>query len=146
MPAIVIGGDTEAGDKILQRLNQPNREVRAFVTDEQAGARLKEAGIKVAIGDLSDEGHVEAASLHCFSAILIAEAACDDRERSFIDDPLEVTRSWARAVTAAGVTRAIWVSQDEPELTGTPESAWVEPRHNDLVEAVVRLDDAQSIE
>ncbi len=146
MPAIVIGGDTEAGGKILRRLSHPNREVRAFVTDELAGARLKEAGIKVAIGDLSDEGHVEAAAIHCFSAILIAEAACDDRERSFIDDPAEVTRSWARAVTAAGVTRAIWVSQDEPEPTGTPESAWVKPDHHDLVEEVAHLDDAQSIE
>ena len=145
MPAIVIGGDTESGRAILEGLNEPNREVRAFVTSESIGAELKSQGIKVAIGDVSDESHVEAAAMRCFSAILIVEAAADDRERSFLDSADEVTASWARAISMAGVTRAIWVNDGDPVDTETREVAAVRADNPDLVDEVVRLDDAQTI-
>ena len=145
MPAIVIGADSEAGLAILEGLQEPNREVRAFVTDEDVGLHLKEKGFKVAIGDVSDESHVEAAAMRCFSAILVTEAAVDARERSFLDSPQEVIGSWATAVSAAGVTRAIWVTDETPPATHTKEVAVVDPAEPDLVTKVVELDDAQVI-
>ena len=145
MPAIVVGADTPNGLAILDGLQEPLREVRAFVTDETLGVQLKERGFKVAIGDVTDESHVEAATMRCFTAILVTEAAVDERERSFIDEPGEIAESWARAVVASEVTRVIWVSDSEPPSVGAREVAQVSPSDPNLVEEVVRLDDAQTI-
>jgi len=145
VPVIVVGADTTAGQAILDGLAEPDREIRAFVSDESVCAQLKRSGFKVALGDVSDESHVETASTRCFSAILIAEAAMDDRERSFARTVDDVLRGWARAVANSEVTRVIWVSNAEYPRTPTREVVWVDPDDPDLVEKVVAFDDAQTI-
>lgn len=142
---IVVGADTDAGEAILSRFESPDREIRAFVTDEPTGLRLKERGFKVATGDVSDESHVEAASLRCFSAVLIASAASDDRERSFAKTPGEVLEGWARAVSSSGVTRVIWVTGTTPPETAVSEVAVVDPADPNLASAVLDLDEAASL-
>lgn len=146
MPVIVIGADTDNGQAILRGLWHPEREIRAFVTDEEAGSALKSAGFKVATGDVSDESHVEAAAMRCFSAVLITEAADDNRERSFAENPQDVLLGWARAVESSGVTRVIWVTSGVPPVTNVPETVSVDPRTPDLADRVVALDDAQPID
>ena len=145
MPVIVVGADTDSGQAILKGLQGPDREVRAFVSDETIGVALKSDGFKVALGDVSDESHVEAATARCFSAVLVTEAATDSRERSFAETPREVVEAWARAVAASDVTRVIWVSADRPPATKTREVATLDPGDPNLVEKVVELDDAQTI-
>lgn len=145
MPVIVVGADTQAGKAILEGLHDPHREVRAFVTDEEVGADLKMKGFKVALGDVSDDSHVEAASTSCFSAILIAEAAHDHRERAFARSPDQVMAGWARAVSGSRVARVIWVSGETPPPTRADEVASVDPSDPSLVAKVVELDNAQSI-
>lgn len=145
MPVIVVGADTEAGATILQGLHDPKREIRVFVTDETRGMEMRERGYKVAIGDVSDEGHVEGAATRCFSAVLIAEAAHDSRERSFADDPAAVLRGWANAMRSSGVSRVIWVTSGDHPPTQAAEVAVVDPAHPDLAGVVAGLDDAQSI-
>ena len=145
MPVIVVGADTPAGLAILDGLHNPPREVRAFVSDPEIGYGLKERGFKVALGDVSDESHVEAAATACFSAVLITEAATDDRERSFATSATEVLQSWARAVASSDVKRVIWVSADQPPPVEVEETAAVDPEAPDLVDRVVALDDAQTI-
>lgn len=145
MPMIVVGADTEAGEAILDQFDEPEREIRVFVTDEATGLEFKERGFKVATGDVSDEGHVEAASLRCFSAVLIAEAAQDDRERSFASDADQVLEGWARAVSNSDVTRVIWVTSEEHPVTRTREVASVDPANPGLAQKVVELDNAYSL-
>ena len=145
MPVIVVGADTSAGQAILDGLAEPDREIRAFVSDESVCGNLKRSGFKVALGDVSDESHVETASTRCFSAILIVEAAMDDRERSFAQNVDDVLRGWARAVANSEVTRVIWVSHAEHPRTQTREVVRVDPDDPELVEKVVALDDAQTI-
>lgn len=145
MPLIVIGADTTAGEAIVERLGQPEREVRVFVTDETAGQAMRELGFKVATGDVSDVSHVEAASLRCFSAVLIADAAADGRQLSFASTAGEVLRGWASAVGNSGVRRVIWVTDTEPPETEAPEVAVVEPSDPSLAQTVLALDDAHSI-
>lgn len=142
---IVVGADTEAGETILRRLDARRREVRAFVTDEPKGLALKEEGFKVAIGDVSDDSHVEGAALRCFSAVLIAEAASDGRERSFADSAEAVLRGWASAVSNSQVSRVIWVMAGDPPETTADEVAKVEPDDPDLAVKVVELDEASSL-
>jgi putative NADH-flavin reductase len=145
MPAIVVGADTKPGRAIIGALIDPSREVRAFVTDPGVVTELKAQGVKVALGDVSDDSHLEAAALHCFTAVLVTEAARDDRERSFAKGEREVLESWARAVVNAGVHRVIWVHRGEPPAVDVPEVARVSPDEADLAKRVAGLDDARVI-
>jgi uncharacterized protein YbjT (DUF2867 family) len=145
MPVIVVGADTDVGDLIVNRLHDPQREVRVFVTDEEVGQRLRDRGLKVAIGDVSDSSHVEAASTRCFTAILIEQAARDGRERSFATTPEDVIRGWADAVGRSKVQRVIWVTKGALPETPVAEVASVSPDDPDVADQVYELDDAHSI-
>ncbi len=145
MPVIIVGADTESGAAISDRLFDNQREIRVFVTDEATGLRMKDRGFKVAIGDVSDESHVEAAATRCFSAVLIGEAASDDRERAFADSPETVMQGWANAVGNSRVTRVIWVIEGEAPETRTDEVARVDPAEPDLADTVFELDRVASL-
>ena len=145
MPVIVVGGDTPQGRAILEEMVEPDREVRAFVSNATVGGELKRLGVKVAVGDVSDESHIEGASAQCFTAVLISEAARDDRERSFAGSELEVMEGWSAAVAASGVNRVIWVHDGEPPPVAVREVAVVNPGDGDLVQKVIDLDEAQII-
>lgn len=146
MPLIIVGADTVSGEEILERLEGPGRDVRVFVSDESSVGKLKKRGFKVALGDVSDESHIEAAASKCFSAILITDAATDTRERSFADSREDVLAAWTRAMSAADVKRVIWVTSGPTPPTPTKEVAVVAPGDPDLVKKVLELDDAQTIE
>jgi putative NADH-flavin reductase len=145
MPLIVVGADTPAGNAILEEVSPREREIRVFVTDEDRGLELKDLGFKVATGDVSDDSHIEAASTRCFSAVLIAEAATDERERSFAKTREEVLAGWARAISSSAVTRAIWVLDDDPPDTDVAEVVAVKPTDPNLARSVIDLDEAASI-
>ncbi len=153
MPVIVVGADTPTGEAIVGALLRRQGEVRAFVSDPAAGVRLREAGAKVALGDVSDASHVAGASLNCFTAVLVTRAATDRRERAFAAAPEAVYAGWAEALADAGVRRAIWVcarraATDELPLTGTAELAILEEGERppeDVAAEVVRLDEAGAL-
>ncbi len=145
VPVIVVGADTVVGRAIVEGLIEPGREVRAFVTSVDVATVLRGRGVKVALGDVSDDSHVEMAATDCFTAVLITEAAEDRRERAFASSPSQVIEGWAKAVTAAGVRRVIWVGEGEVPATETRETARVPPSHRDLVAEVAALDSARSL-
>ena len=116
MPVIVIGADTAVGEAAVRMIAPAAAEVRAFISDEERASTLKAQGVKVAIGDVSDFSHIEAAALNCFCAVLVAEAAIDGRERSFAADGPGVWAGWATAIRNAGLHRAIWVSGQGPGI------------------------------
>ncbi len=143
MPVIVVGADTGLGRRITDALLDPNREVRVFVSDEAHAEQLRQRGAKVALGDVSDDSHIEGAATRCFTAILVTEAATDDRERSFADSERKVLEAWARGV--AGVQRVIWVHDGEVPPVSVEEAAQVSPVVPDVVERVVELDDLRTL-
>ena len=114
MPVIVVGADTKVGKAIVVALEPGPREIRAFVSDPEAGARYKAIGAKTALGDVSDASHVGSAAIGAFSAILVAEAASDGRERSFATSADAVFETWAEALAEAEVSRTIWVGDVDP--------------------------------
>jgi putative NADH-flavin reductase len=147
MPVIVIGADTPLGGEVLGALQHRGGEVRAFVSSEAEGARLRDTPIRVAVGDVSDGSHVAGAALECFSAVLVTEAAADGRERAFAADAAAVHAAWADAVGEAGVTRAIWVGAPPPTET-TPETYVVGVAGRDAAEVaseVAALDDRPAV-
>lgn len=114
MPVIVVGADTPLGEAIMDELLPRDSQVRAFVSSPTAAAELRERGVKVALGDVSDGSHVGGAALNAFCAVLVHEAAIDDRERSFAADPASVLAAWVEGVNDAEVTRTIIVWDDPP--------------------------------
>lgn len=128
MPVIVIGADTPVGEAIVTAVVPSAAEMRAFISDERAAESLRGRGVKVALGDVSDFTHVEAAALNCFCAVLVVDAATDTRERAFATRPRDIVMGWAQAVGDAGLQRTIWVSGDAslaPFPEPTPEVATV---------------------
>ena len=143
MPVIVVGADTPQGRAVVEGLVEPGREVRAFVSDPIVGAELKEKGVKVAFGDVSDDSHIQGACTNCFTAVLVSEAARDQRERSFAANEQQVLEGWAAAAAASGVTRVIWVHDGELPPVRVREVRTVSPEHPDLVGEVAALDDSR---
>jgi len=117
MPVIVIGADTPLGMATMNALLPRSGEVRAFVTSPQAAEDLRRRGVKVALGDVSDGSHVGAAALNAYCAVLMADAAADDRPRAFADSPQAVIASWVEGLNDAKVARVIYVG-DRPGPTG----------------------------
>lgn len=146
MPVIIVGADTDIGGRIVEAMVAPEREVRAFVSDPAAAERMKSVGVKVALGDVSDPSHIGGACTNCFSVVLVTEAASDGRERAFAATSEVVIAGWAEAARDAAVTRVIWVTdrRDLPAVEGI-ETAVVDPRRDDPVAEVVRLDDAATL-
>ena len=122
MPVIIVGADTPVGEAVVNTVSRSAAEVRAFISDARRVDGLKKRGVKVALGDISDFSHVEAAGLYCFCAVLVIEAAVDGRERAFASGRRQVLEGWAEAVGNAGIRRAIWVG-GEDALAGLPPSA-----------------------
>ncbi len=148
MPVIVVGADTPLGGDITSRLAASGGEVRVFISDPSRGDEFRGMGCKVAIGDVSDGSHIEFAAHECFTAVLIAAAALDSRERSFAASSTEVTEAWMSAVAAADVQRLIWIGSPElPEPPDDPpvESAVLSDRDPDVAAEVVRLNDLRSL-
>lgn len=128
MPVIEVGADTPAGEAVVREVCRSAAETRAFVSDRGAAEGLRAMKVKAALGDVSDASHVEAAAMHCFCAVLVAEAAEDGRERAFANSPAEVMEGWAEAVRSAGVQRVIWVGGENlpaPLPPSAPEEAAV---------------------
>lgn len=147
MPVIVIGADTRLGRAIVERLVEPDREIRAFVSDPDAADRLRESGVKTAFGDVSDFSHVGAACTGVFTAVLVGEAARDGRERSFADDPRSIFEGWAAAVEEAAASRVIWVGVPDPPPTPHTEAAGVgdDLELADVAERVALLDEMDQL-
>lgn len=144
MPVIVVGADTSIGWAVIAAMASPDREVRAFVSDPTTLEPLRELGVKVAVGDVSDGSHIEAAASGCFTAVLVSAAAGDGRELAFAGSAEEVLETWGQAIR--GVQRAIWIDSWARETT--PECTSVDPKgmsHEDVAAIVAGLDDAASI-
>ena len=150
MPVIVVGADTPIGDAIISTVCRSAAEVRAFITHDAGADRLKEQGVKVALGDVSDSSHVEAAALYCFCAVLVTEAAYDDRDRAFARHPDDVLAGWAEAARNAGVQRVIWVGTEHrhdpyPQSVGEVATVVVEGDVEGAARAVGELEEAGSL-
>lgn len=144
MPVIVIGADTPLGRDVVDAVFKPDREVRAFVSDADEGILLKDRGLKVAVGDVSDGSHIEGAATRCFSAVLVVQAATDERERAFTNDLAATMEAWGQALHNAGVRRSIWVGAG-PTGRYTKEQVLVEVEGRDgiaVAQEVAELDEA----
>jgi nucleoside-diphosphate-sugar epimerase len=147
MPVIVIGADTETGAAIVAALVDQSAELRVFVSDPTSLVDLP-GPVRVAVGDVSDGSHIGAAAHDAFCAVVIEEAAGDDRPRAFANDPAAVLAQWADGLSDAGVHRCIWVGSPRTAARFrriAPELAVVNPRGRTLKDVgaeVAAIDEA----
>jgi nucleoside-diphosphate-sugar epimerase len=150
VPIIVIGADTPIGVDIITELARSTGEVRAFITDPGPADCFRRMGCKVAMGDVSDGSHIEIAAFECFTAVLIAEAATDGRERSFADDPEAVAVAWMEAIRGARIHRLIWIGSDAlpgpPDPEVCPEIATLSEGKPGVPHEVARLNEAETLD
>ena len=123
MPVIVIGADTPTGEAVMEALLPRDGEVRAFVSDTAHAAALKDRGVKVAIGDVSDGSHIGGAAMRAFCAIAAVEAAHDERERSFAKTSDDVVAAWAEGLTDAGIRRVIVLDDGSTDVASLMSAA-----------------------
>ena len=150
MPIIIIGADTPIGSEIITELARSTGEVRAFISDPEPAESFRRMGCKVAMGDVSDGSHIEIAAFECFTAVLIAEAAADGRERSFADAPEAVAVAWMEAMRGARIHRLIWIGSDAlpgpPDPEVCPEIAVLSEGRPDVPHEVAHLNEAESLD
>jgi uncharacterized protein YbjT (DUF2867 family) len=146
MPLLVVGADHPIGEAIVRRTVAPDREVRAFVSDPEVGGRLKKLGVKVAAGDLSDEGHIAAAATRCFAIAFVLDAIFDGRDLAFAPAG-SVPSLWARAAEAANVQRVIWIGDDAPQVSVSEVATVVTAGRTsqEVAEEVAAIDDRASL-
>ena len=145
MPVIIVGADTPIGIEIVAKLAENAGEVRTFITDPAFTDAFRSQNCKVAIGDVSDGSHIEIAGFEAFTAVLIAEAALDSRDRSFSTNPESTAAAWIKAVTDARIQRMIWIGTtplgEPPGVGRIPEVAFLKQSDEDTAVEVARLNE-----
>lgn len=107
MPVLVAPADTPVGVALVRALREDGAEVRAYATGDGDVPALRAAGAFVAVGDLDDEGHLDAAMTDAHTVIgLHADPLASDARR--LDEHLRVlaTAAW-KAEVARLVVRSV---------------------------------------
>lgn len=105
MPVLVTRADLGIGPRLVAALRTDGAEVRAYATGGGDVGSLQAAGAFVAVGDLDDEGHLDAAMTDAHTVIVLTStwaAAVED-----LDTTVPVI---ARAAVSARVARLVLVS------------------------------------
>lgn len=110
MPVLVTGGDSGLGTRVLDHLRASGGEVRAYLDATEVGdteaAALRSQGYKVAVGEVDDEGHLEAALEQVHTV-----AHCWGGPLRPLEDQIEAAAVLASAMLGAGVRRLVWVRE-----------------------------------
>ena len=69
MPAIFINPSNEEHEKLLQRLDVQNQDLRVFVSDKLPMDFIEKLPGKKAIGNIEDDSHISTASEGAYCAI-----------------------------------------------------------------------------
>lgn len=116
MPVLVAPADTPLGVPLVRALRADGAEVRAYATGDGDVPALRAAGAFVAVGDLDDEGHLDAAMTDAHTVIALhADPLAPDARQ--LDDHLRVvlTAAWK-----AEVSRLVVRSVPRPDPAGDP--------------------------
>lgn len=125
MPVLVVGAESPAGHAAVASLRASGGEVRAYADAEVAGddeaVALRALGAKVAVGELEDEAHLEAALTRVHTVVHLARGPLASPS-----DHLDAVATSASAALGAGCRRFVLLS----------EVAAAQPGGNSYLEAV----------
>lgn len=141
MPVFVTAADRGIGPALVAGLRADGADVRAFATGSGDVGALRTAGAFVAVGDLDDEGHLDAAMTDAHTVVVST-----DTWTATPSDLLHDTTTVVRAAVLAEVRRLVLVSMCGADAAsaapllaayGQVEDA---ARDADLQSLVVRID------
>lgn len=105
MPVFVTAADRGIGPVLVAALRADGADVRAFATGRGDVGALRTAGAFVAVGDLDDEGHLDAAMTDAHTVVVLTDTWAADP-----DTLVATTTTIVRAATLAAVRRLVLVS------------------------------------
>lgn len=116
MPVLVAPADTPLGVPLVRALRADGAEVRAYATGDGDVGALRGAGAFVAVGDLDDEGRLDAAMTDAHTVIALhADPLAPDADA--LADHLDV---FLTAAEKAGVARVVVRSVPRPGAGDDP--------------------------
>lgn len=136
MPAIFINPSNEEHEKLLQRLDVQNQDLRVFVSDKLPMDFIEKLPGKKAIGNIEDDSHISTASEGAYCAIYYEDLNTQLR-KIFLD-----------SIHNSSVKRVIWISTKEPskEILQISNLAFINYAEEGIyVDKVLELEEVEEI-
>ena len=136
MPAIFINPSNEEHEKLLQRLDIQNQDLRVFVSDKLPTDFIEKLPGKKAIGNIEDDSHISTASEGAYCAIYYEDLNTQLR-KIFLD-----------SIHNSSVKRVIWISTKEPseEILQISNLAFINYAQEGIyVDKVLELEEVEEI-
>ena len=102
MPAIFINPSNKEHEKLLQRLDIQNQDLRVFVSDKLPTDFIEKLPGKKAIGNIEDDSHISTASEGAYCGIY------------FEDSNAQLRKIFLESILNSSLKRIIWISTIEP--------------------------------
>ena len=136
MPAIFINPSNEEHEKLLQRLDVQNQDLRVFISDKLPMDFIEKLPGKKAIGNIEDDSHISTASEGAYCAIYYEDLNTQLR-KIFLD-----------SIHNSSVKRVIWISTKEPskEILQISNLAFINYAEEGIyVDKVLELEEVEEI-
>tara|TARA_B100001175_G_C19498954_1_gene636959 strand:+ start:224 stop:658 length:435 start_codon:yes stop_codon:yes gene_type:complete len=136
MPAIFINPINKEHEKLLQKLDVQNQDLRIFVSDKLPMDFIEKLPGKKAIGNIEDDSHIFTASEGAYCGIYYEDAESELR-KVFLD-----------SIHNSSLQRIIWISMKEPseEILSIENLTYINyVEEGNYIEKVLELEEIKEI-
>jgi len=136
MPAIFINPINKEHEKLLQKLDVQNQDLRIFVSDKLPMDFIEKLPGKKAIGNIEDDSHIFTASEGAYCGIYY-EDIDNELRKVFID-----------SIHSSSLQRIIWISMKEPsqEILSIENLTYINyVEEGNYIEKVLELEEIKEI-
>ena len=136
MPVIFINPTNKEHEKLLQKLDIQNQDLRIFVSDKLPMDFIERLPGKKAIGNIEDDSHISTASEGAYCGIYYEDINSELR-KVFLD-----------SIHNSSIQRIIWISMKEPseEISSIKNLTYINyAEEGNYVEKVLELEEVEEI-
>ena len=136
MPVIFINPTNKEHEKLLQKLDIQNQDLRIFVSDKLPMDFIERLPGKKAIGNIEDDSHISTASEGAYCGIYYEDINSELR-KVFLD-----------SIHNSSIQRIIWISMKEPseEISSIKNLTYINySEEGNYVEKVLELEEVEEI-
>ena len=136
MPAIFINPINKEHEKLLQKLDVQNQDLRIFVSDKLPMDFIEKLPGKKAIGNIEDDSHIFTASEGAYCGIY------------YEDTESELRKVFLDSIHNSSLQRIIWISRKEPseEILSIENLTYINyVEEGNYIEKVLELEEIKEI-
>jgi hypothetical protein len=136
MPAIFINPTNKEHEKLLQKLDVQNQDLRIFVSDKLKTDFIEKLPGKKAVGNIEDDSHISTASEGAYCGIYHEDIDSELR-KVFLD-----------SINNSSLKRIIWISKKEPseEILSIQNLTYINyVDEGSYIEKVLELEEVEEI-